>query len=460
MEKYDNILVGGGIAGLICGGYLAKAGQKTIIFESKSKVGGRLTSHAFKGYKPTVHGLCYHPTLGKDGFWPVAAKELGAKINMKMIGFAGKVWWRGKGMQYTMRSARNIQDMIDLAAVQSPEPLTDAGKKEFQKIFEEIVNWDYTRLGPDLDTVRLSDWLDERTKNPLIPYFFLNLFAQFHYIDYADAKKYLSAGKNFTIYRQLLGREGKGGIPADAGTLYDNFIKPFSDAVTSLGADIKCESIVNKVIVENDEAKGVLVTEKEGGSKEYFAKRVIVNCPFPFIPRLFDKLPEEISEPVKELEQAWVIDICTFSGLEKKVTDEIMVVFAQEPKDLSFLLTANAISNGAPNTAPPGKHLMWAERCFRKEDFKKKPIEQHYKEIDQVTEEIFPGFKDAIEVQSHFSHSLCWQHQYSAYKKIPQKPKSISDLYFIGDSTAPQYGTGTDGTASTGMMVAQHILNL
>ncbi len=460
MEKIDNIIVGGGIAGLICGGYLAKAGQKTVIFESRPEVGGRLTTHAFKGYKPTIHGLCYHPTLGKDGFWPAAAKDLGAKINMRMIGFAGKVWWRGEGWQYTMRAARNIQDMIDLAAVQSPKPLTDSDRKELQKIFEEFLNYDYGRLGPDLDTVRLSDWLEERTKNPLIPRFFINLFAQWHYIDYTDAEKYLSAGKNFTIFRQLLGREGKGGVPADAGTLYDNFIKPFSDAVLSSGADIKCNAIVNKVIVENDQARGVVATEKDGGRKEYFAKRVIVNCAFPFVPRLFDNLPEEISVPVKELEQAWVVDICTFSGLKKKVTDEIMVVFAQEPNDLSFLLTANAISIGAPKTAPPGKHLLWAERCFRKEDLKKKPIAQHYEEIDQVTEEIFPGFRDAVEVQSRFSHSLCWQHQYSAYKKIPQQPESISNLYFIGDSTSPQYGTGTDGTASTGMMVAQKILNL
>ena len=34
-EKYDAIIVGGGHNGLTCGAYLAKAGKRTLILESK-----------------------------------------------------------------------------------------------------------------------------------------------------------------------------------------------------------------------------------------------------------------------------------------------------------------------------------------------------------------------------------------------------------------------------------------
>ena len=39
-EKYDAIIVGGGHNGLTCGAYLAKAGKRTLILESKGIVGG------------------------------------------------------------------------------------------------------------------------------------------------------------------------------------------------------------------------------------------------------------------------------------------------------------------------------------------------------------------------------------------------------------------------------------
>jgi cyclohexanone monooxygenase len=41
-EKVDVIVVGGGISGSIAGAYLAKAGLKTIIFESTADIGGKI----------------------------------------------------------------------------------------------------------------------------------------------------------------------------------------------------------------------------------------------------------------------------------------------------------------------------------------------------------------------------------------------------------------------------------
>lgn len=453
MQKYDNIIIGGGIAGLICGGYLAKAGQKTLILESRSQPGGRITSHAFKGYQPTLHGLTVHPTLGEDGFWPAAAKALGAKVNLVKVGFSAQIWLKGKGMVYRCRTAKTIPDMLDLAAVQSPEPFAEASKQELSKILEEILAWDYARLGNDLDRVFLWDWLNERTRNPQVHYFFINLFSQLNFMDYEDSKKHASAGKCFVIFRQLIAKEGKTGI-LPKGTLYDGFIKPFADAFVGHGGELRCNATVQKVIVDQGKTKGVLLA----GDEELSAGRVIVNCPFPAVPRLFEHLPEEIAKPVRELEKIWMIDVCTFSGLRRKITDELRVIFAQDPSNGEYLLTTNVPSAGSPWTAPPGKHLLWAQRCYRKAGFKDKTIHERYKEIDQATEEIFPGFQDAVEVQTHFSHTLCWQHQYSAYEKIPQKPASISNLYFIGDSTTPQYGTGTDAAAGTGVTLAKNLL--
>jgi len=43
-KKYDVIIIGAGIGGLVCGSYLAKAGKKVLIIERNSKAGGYCTS--------------------------------------------------------------------------------------------------------------------------------------------------------------------------------------------------------------------------------------------------------------------------------------------------------------------------------------------------------------------------------------------------------------------------------
>jgi len=49
-DKYDVIIIGAGIGGLVCGCYLAKAGLKVLIVEQHDKVGGYCTSFKRGGY--------------------------------------------------------------------------------------------------------------------------------------------------------------------------------------------------------------------------------------------------------------------------------------------------------------------------------------------------------------------------------------------------------------------------
>src|SRR4030042_1912235 len=49
-DKYDVVIIGAGIGGLVCGCYLAKAGLKVLIVEQHYKPGGYCTSFKRKGY--------------------------------------------------------------------------------------------------------------------------------------------------------------------------------------------------------------------------------------------------------------------------------------------------------------------------------------------------------------------------------------------------------------------------
>jgi phytoene dehydrogenase-like protein len=58
-EKYDVVIIGAGIGGLVCGCYLAKAGLKVLIVEQHNKPGGCCTSFNRKGFRfdAGVHSL-------------------------------------------------------------------------------------------------------------------------------------------------------------------------------------------------------------------------------------------------------------------------------------------------------------------------------------------------------------------------------------------------------------------
>jgi phytoene dehydrogenase-like protein len=68
-NKYDVVIIGAGIGGLVCGCYLVKAGLKVVIIEKHDKPGGYCSSFARKGYRFDV-GVHYlggikNGTLGK-----------------------------------------------------------------------------------------------------------------------------------------------------------------------------------------------------------------------------------------------------------------------------------------------------------------------------------------------------------------------------------------------------------
>jgi len=49
-SRYDAVIVGAGVAGLVCGNYLARAGKKVLILEHGKTIGGNIQGIRRKGY--------------------------------------------------------------------------------------------------------------------------------------------------------------------------------------------------------------------------------------------------------------------------------------------------------------------------------------------------------------------------------------------------------------------------
>lgn len=88
-EKYDVVIIGAGIGGLVCGCYLAKAGLKVLIIEQHSKPGGYCTSFERKGFKFDV-GVHYLGSL-KRGILRKIFDELKIDLTVTQIDPCDKI---------------------------------------------------------------------------------------------------------------------------------------------------------------------------------------------------------------------------------------------------------------------------------------------------------------------------------------------------------------------------------
>lgn len=83
-NKYDVIIIGAGIGGLVCGCYLAKAGLKVLIIEKNANPGGYCNSFEVKGYKfdGFVHSL---GNLTKESEFYQILDEIGVVDKLDLI---------------------------------------------------------------------------------------------------------------------------------------------------------------------------------------------------------------------------------------------------------------------------------------------------------------------------------------------------------------------------------------
>ena len=65
-NTYDSIIVGGGHNGLVCAAYLAKSGQRVLVIEARSEVGGTASSEEFSGVTVNICN-CDHLTFRTTG---------------------------------------------------------------------------------------------------------------------------------------------------------------------------------------------------------------------------------------------------------------------------------------------------------------------------------------------------------------------------------------------------------
>lgn len=255
-DKYDVVIIGAGIGGLVCGCYLAKAGLKVLIAEQHNKPGGYCTSFERKGYRFDV-GVHYIGSLRENGILTKILKELNLNSRIKFIinDPVERIMMPDKTIFINQRHERTKEELI----AHFPQE-----KQNINNFFNFVLSTDFLTLVSKTKKMtfgRLLDlfFSDYKLKNILsVPLVNIGL-----------PPSQASALVVITIYKEYVfdgGYYPKGGIQVLADLLAERF--------REYGGKLLLSTRVDTIMTKNKKVVGV----KLQGGIELFSNLVVSNA--------------------------------------------------------------------------------------------------------------------------------------------------------------------------------------
>ncbi len=445
-QTYDSIVIGGGHNGLVCAAYLAKAGKKVLVLERRHVLGGAAVSeeifpgftfsscsyvvsllrpHIIRDLELSKHGLhilplesTFNPLL--DGRYLLRGMD-GAKTRENVAQFSRRdAETLSRFSQAMGELSRMVKPIIDAPA---PEP-TSFNPKELMsllrlgKLFRDGGE-DFVSAQVKMMTMSAVDFLSEWFEaEPLIA----AMSASGIIGTFLGVK---SPGTAYVLLHHYMGEiDGSfraWGLPRGGTGEISNSI---ARSARALGAEIRTEASVERVLLKGGQATGVVL---EGG-EEIMAKSV-VSCCDPvrtFMGFVGEKnLEDEFVRDIKRFKmrgssgkvnlaldrlpnftclpgegehlQGDITIAPSFDYLERAYDDAKYGNFSQRPF-MNIVLP----SVTDPTVAPPGKHVMSVFVQYAPYQLKEGP--EHWPEkreafgdaVCNTIEEFCPGFKDSI----------------------------------------------------------------
>lgn len=481
------IIIGAGFAGLGTGIYAQMNGYKTRIFEMHDKPGGLCTSWSRKGY--TFDG-CIHWLVGSspESAFHKSWEDVGVAQGRKIINFDEYLRFEGKDgrtvifysdvdrlekhlLEFSPQDSAVIREFTSgirmCTAFNQPSkqvPLLKRLLRNLKLAFtlalhgKDMQKWMKTSAR-DFAAKFNDPVLREAIKDIWVPEFSM-LFMLFTFAYLHNRNAGYPLGGSMSMSRALEKR------------------------YLSLGGDINYNSRVEKIIVENNRATGIKLTD----GSEHSACRIISAADgYSTIFKMLDG--KFTDEKIRDIYDNWLIfNPLIFVGLG------ISDTFAEEPMTVSgFSISLNEpeeigdavrdrisvhIYNHDPVMAPEGKTTMivmlnseynyWKKLAEDKISYQQKK-QEIAKKITRILEQRYPGISNKIEVidvatpLTFERYTGNWQGSFEGWlitpgnssvfvKRMSQQLPGLNDFYMCGQWTEP------GGGLPTGIMAGQRLI--
>jgi phytoene dehydrogenase-like protein/NAD-dependent dihydropyrimidine dehydrogenase PreA subunit len=407
-DRYDAVIIGAGIGGLMTAAGLAKAGKQVLVLEQLSFVGGKYTHLMHKGYAiSTAAWTCPGPNsrIGK------LCTRLGADIQWITV---HDVKFRGDHWVIT-------QDGRQFKTLDEAQETLVGGNRGMAQVYRWMADMynPYIVLSPDLTTRQ---------------------YIEQYFPGNADYARYVE-----TIITHCFASQTVDNFPAietkraivdsveqmeDWGTAIGGtaaIVSGIEDVIHKYGGEIALRTKVAQIMIENGQATGVRLEDgrvirsgvviHNAGLNRFISLAGETNLPVEYVNRLRSAIPANVA--------ALII------GTKKPLLGEDHSLLHA----MGWERTLNCYTPTFfdPDLAPQGHHLLdvfWVMQ----------PPFNHRLELELVLgqlSQIFPDFEDNIDMLLPMFYSGLWtaemahrKGQSGAERLDPQSP--IQNLYLVG----------------------------
>ncbi len=406
----DAIVVGGGVGGLTTAALLTQKGLDVTVFEKSDRLGGRATSYEYESGYVVDYGihLCRY---GGEGDISNVLSRLGVDLDFEGLSHSFRVYEDGV-LKGPIGFGRIFLNPLKL------KPIIK---------FLTNINSDYESYLEE----SFEKWVNENTNDEEIKDLFkmLSTLLIISPYDKYDA----SFGE---LIRTLVRVIQTGETVAYPKGGWKKIIQNLESLIEESGSEIRKNTAVEEILIENGKATGIKTKEKE-----YTAENVILGVRHQKGIQLIDDeyLNNEYWDKSRDIKPTAGISFDI--GLEKKVTDAEGLIMSTE-----FPLMGIATSNIDPSTAPDGKQLLTFLFVHEPSEIKdKKFVKQKVSEYRQVIDKMFPEIEDnkewerVLRLKCVDGSALTTKQN---YKERPDVCTPIDNLFFSTDTCGVPGGGG------------------
>lgn len=465
-NKYDVVIIGAGIGGLVCGCYLAKAGMKVLIVEKNSNVGGccisfQRNNFQFDAAVFSLGGCSKHGNIGRI----VTDHNLSEYVNIKRP----KVTDIVISPFSRIRIYKDIKNTIDNISSEFPPE-----RKNIEKFFNHIIKTSVASLYSEVKHITFSELLNSYFRTAELKNI-LGLFMGSAGLPANVIPAYIA----ILVYKEYIldgGYYPKGGINNFSNALAKRFIKYGGDLMLSEEVTLlkikggffneiytnKEKVIKSQVIVANCSPHHLFfkLLKKQSISQKFLNR--LKNCKISMSSFLvYLGLKNKSNFFDKDIGKIWYFNAKNIdkflSNLRNGDIDNI-------EKGLLFFSPSSKDNTLAPNNME--NVCIMAMAPYKNNHFWDLNREKVQDKIVTEMERILPGIRENISVI--FNATPVTIEKYTGntkgaaygWESTPRNSLSqltpVSNLFLASHWTS--YGSGTPRVSLCGRIVAEHIL--
>ena len=446
-DKYDVVVIGGGMGGMCAGALAVKEGYRALVVEKRGIIGGRFSTKEVDGFKLETGA----PFIHISGWVPKVCKELGIEFDLTEC---MDVFYWIKGEQYKLPLEHRINALFDICnrVAANRAKLVGGMMKEIagQKIMTSVRK---AISEPEkLGSTTIKEWLLRYTDNEDV-----------HGIFDAIAVGFLMAHSYeipvYNFFHFMATQKGFNDVALSTQGNLKNMEK--LAGVVKGNGDVWTNCPAKRVLVSKGTVTGVVV-EKDGAEVEVPCKVVVSNV----------GIRETVGLTGEEhFDEDYLADM----RVKMRPTPITIIHLASEQPlcmetgEAGAMLVSNArritdvipLSNSCPDMAPPGQHLTWACASPPSTLFPVDPEEEE-RQVRKDLEMIFPDMDKRgarvleIEVRN-MDHDLPEGRTWLGPAYNMPRETSVKNLYNVGDATCSPGIGGTSGCAEGAKRVIEQV---